>query len=58
MAARSPGRIARRVHRDALFHHKTSKTSFQIVFWVIVAAQVVLIAFLCCEGLARGTKTR
>jgi len=32
------------------FHHKTSKTSFQIVFWVIVAAQVALIAFLLLRG--------
>jgi len=38
----SPGAfIAMRV-----FHHKTSKTSFQIVFWVIVAVQVGLIALL------------
>jgi uncharacterized membrane protein YsdA (DUF1294 family)/cold shock CspA family protein len=38
----SPGAfIAMRV-----FHHKTSKRSFQIVFWVIVAAQVALLAFL------------
>jgi uncharacterized membrane protein YsdA (DUF1294 family) len=50
VAARHLGRIARRVHRDALFHHKTSKTSFQIVFWVIVVAQVGLIAFLSLRG--------
>ena len=42
----SPGAfIAMRV-----FHHKTSKTSFQIVFWVIVAAQVALIALLLLQG--------
>jgi uncharacterized membrane protein YsdA (DUF1294 family)/cold shock CspA family protein len=42
----SPGAfIAMRV-----FHHKTSKTSFQIVFWVIVAAQVGLIALLLLRG--------
>jgi uncharacterized membrane protein YsdA (DUF1294 family)/cold shock CspA family protein len=42
----SPGAfIAMRV-----FHHKTSKTSFQIVFWVIVAAQVALIALLLLRG--------
>jgi uncharacterized membrane protein YsdA (DUF1294 family) len=27
------------------FHHKTSKTSFQARFWLIVAIQIVLIAF-------------
>jgi uncharacterized membrane protein YsdA (DUF1294 family)/cold shock CspA family protein len=37
----SPGSfVAMRV-----FHHKTSKQSFQIVFWVIVAIQVALLAF-------------
>ena len=42
----SPGAfIAMRV-----FHHKTSKTSFQIVFWVIVAVQVGLIALLLLRG--------
>ena len=42
----SPGAfIAMRV-----FHHKTSKTSFQIVFWVIVAAQAALIALLLLRG--------
>ena len=42
----SPGAfIAMRV-----FHHKTSKNSFQIVFWVIVAAQVALIVFLLVRG--------
>ena len=42
----SPGAfIARRV-----FHHKTSKTSFQIVFWVIVAVQVALIVLLLLRG--------
>jgi len=50
VAARGAGRIARRFHRHALFHHKTSKTSFQIVFWVIVAAQAVLIAFVLLRG--------
>jgi len=50
VAVRGPGRIARRLHRDALFHHKTSKTSFQIVFWVIVAAQAALIALLLLRG--------
>jgi uncharacterized membrane protein YsdA (DUF1294 family)/cold shock CspA family protein len=29
-----------------LFHHKTIKTNFQIVFWIIVAVQVVLLAYL------------
>jgi uncharacterized membrane protein YsdA (DUF1294 family) len=33
-----------------VFHHKTSKTSFQIVFWVIIAAQVGLIALLLLRG--------
>jgi len=28
-----------------LFHHKTSKARFQARFWLIVALQVVLIAF-------------
>jgi uncharacterized membrane protein YsdA (DUF1294 family) len=42
----SPGAfIAMRV-----FHHKTSKTSFQIVFWVIVAAQAALIVLLLLRG--------
>ena len=42
----SPGAfIAMRV-----FHHKTSKTSFQLVFWVIVAVQVGLIALLLMRG--------
>jgi uncharacterized membrane protein YsdA (DUF1294 family)/cold shock CspA family protein len=42
----SPGAfIAMRV-----FHHKTSKTSFQIVFWVIVAAHTALIALLLLRG--------
>jgi len=50
VAARRTGRIARRLHRDALFRHKTSKTSFQIVFWVIVAAQVALIALRLLRG--------
>lgn len=29
-----------------LFHHKTQKRSFQMVFWVIVAIQVVVIVLL------------
>jgi uncharacterized membrane protein YsdA (DUF1294 family)/cold shock CspA family protein len=42
----SPGAfIAMRV-----FHHKTSKTSFQIVFWVIVAVQVALLVLLLLRG--------
>jgi uncharacterized membrane protein YsdA (DUF1294 family)/cold shock CspA family protein len=42
----SPGAyIAMRV-----FHHKTSKTSFQIVFWAIVAVQVALIVLLLFRG--------
>ncbi len=37
----SPGSfVAMRV-----FHHKTSKQSFQVVFWLIVAAQVALLAY-------------
>ncbi len=29
-----------------IFHHKTQKTSFQLVFWVIVIIQVVVIVLL------------
>ena len=29
-----------------LFHHKTQKRSFQLIFWVIVAIQVVVIILL------------
>lgn len=29
-----------------VFHHKTLKTSFQIIFWVIVTAQTALIAYV------------
>jgi uncharacterized membrane protein YsdA (DUF1294 family)/cold shock CspA family protein len=29
-----------------MFHHKTSKQSFQTVFWLIVAVQIVLLVFL------------
>jgi uncharacterized membrane protein YsdA (DUF1294 family) len=29
-----------------IFHHKTQKTSFQLVFWVIVIIQIVLIVLL------------
>ena len=29
-----------------LFHHKTQKRSFQLVFWAIVAIQVVVIILL------------
>ena len=31
-------------------HHKTSKASFQIVFWVIVATQAALITLLLPRG--------
>jgi uncharacterized membrane protein YsdA (DUF1294 family) len=42
----SPGAfIAMRV-----FHHKTSKRSFQAVFWVIVAVQAALLAFLAVRS--------
>jgi uncharacterized membrane protein YsdA (DUF1294 family)/cold shock CspA family protein len=38
----SPGAfVAMRV-----FHHKTSKSSFQAVFWLIVAAQLCILAYL------------
>jgi uncharacterized membrane protein YsdA (DUF1294 family) len=38
----SPGSfVAMRV-----FHHKTSKRSFQAVFWVIVAVQLGILAYL------------
>ena len=29
-----------------IFHHKTQKTPFQVVFWVIVAIQIVVIVLL------------
>jgi uncharacterized membrane protein YsdA (DUF1294 family)/cold shock CspA family protein len=29
-----------------IFHHKTSKRSFQVVFWLIVAVQLALLAYL------------
>jgi uncharacterized membrane protein YsdA (DUF1294 family) len=29
-----------------MFHHKTSKKSFQTVFWIIVAAQLVALVLL------------
>ena len=28
-----------------IFHHKTRKTSFQIVFWLIVFLQIVIVLF-------------
>lgn len=33
-------------------HHKTAKTSFQIVFWFSVAANLVLVAWLVRNGVA------
>lgn len=33
-----------------LFRHKTSKLSFRVVFWMIVAAQVGVVAFLLWRG--------
>jgi uncharacterized membrane protein YsdA (DUF1294 family) len=38
----SPGSFVAMRH----FHHKTIKSSFQIVFWIIVAVQVVLLVYL------------
>jgi uncharacterized membrane protein YsdA (DUF1294 family) len=29
-----------------VFHHKTRKTSFQIIFWLIVLVQIVLVIFV------------
>ncbi len=29
-----------------VFRHKTVKTSFQLIFWIIVVAQVAIIAFM------------
>jgi uncharacterized membrane protein YsdA (DUF1294 family)/cold shock CspA family protein len=38
----SPGAFA----AMRVFHHKTSKTSFQVVFWLIVAVQLGVLAYL------------
>jgi uncharacterized membrane protein YsdA (DUF1294 family) len=35
-----------------VFHHKTQKTSYQVRFWLIVAVQVIVVAFLWWAGLA------
>lgn len=36
-----------------MFHHKTSKQSFQTVFWIIVAVQLVVLAFLLIARFTR-----
>ncbi len=38
-----------------LFHHKTMKASFQVVFLVIVAMQIALLAYLLLDGSATIT---
>jgi uncharacterized membrane protein YsdA (DUF1294 family) len=37
-----------------LFRHKTAKSGFRFVFWVIVAAQALLAAYLACDLLRRA----
>ena len=34
-----------------VYHHKSSKTSYQVTFWIIVAVQVVLLGVLIYLGI-------